>query len=647
MEKAEAWKHVVQWADMGFDVLFVRADGSKEPFGGSHGLNDATKDKTKLREILKQLPNDVLVAIVPGSAGYLVLDPDEGPKQRRRADGTTYTEIRNGLKKLAELEQTFETLPKTGSVRTPSGGKHIYFKKPEGTFFGSAGFAEHIDVRADKGYVLAPSMPGYTIDYPVEQSVQAPQWVTDRLEIAGDSFGRYAKLDKSKLDPADLEMLEYLEKKCGGHGAFQQGNGYIGICGPHVNHNCASIGSIGPGVVKIFDTRWIVNGKDLSTGKPFATAKPGVYNIEQLKEFVEGPRITVTAPRGELWTPTRVREQARVAPKWLIKGWIEEGQTVDLFADWGTGKTFLAIDWMLHLAAGKDWNGCRVKAPTSVVYVVGEGWQGWPKRVEAWEQQHERRVDGWVAHNAPINLFRMEDVAHLREQTDYLQPKLFIFDTWSACTAGADGNADKDVKIAVSNLNYLKENGATVLVLNHPGHAVKDRSKGSSVLHGAVDITIKLATENGDRNDPRLILSNDKNRDQAKAQDVALLRQDIWLEGIVDDDGEPTSTCVIVPREAITAEERSVQLSPNEQKLLQSLESISPVTGGVESGAFKARAMADHGWARDRPFYDALKRLVDNGLIIKSGPSSKPLYSLPDVYINMSEREAKSGRKAA
>lgn len=77
-------------------------------------------------------------------SGLLVIDVDVSP--------TT-----NGFESLAHLESQYGRLSDTLSVRTGSGGRHLYFQMPASDVRNSAGrLGRGIDVRANGGYVLAP-----------------------------------------------------------------------------------------------------------------------------------------------------------------------------------------------------------------------------------------------------------------------------------------------------------------------------------------------------------------------------------------------------------------------------------------------------------------------------------------------------------
>src|SRR5262249_43180861 len=67
--------------------------------------------------------------------------------------------------------------------------------------------------------------------------------------------GRWAQLDRDAIDHRDLGALEALEA-LGGHSAYQA-DGYVAIVRPGKTAGMsASIGHLGPGVVKIFSSSW-------------------------------------------------------------------------------------------------------------------------------------------------------------------------------------------------------------------------------------------------------------------------------------------------------------------------------------------------------------------------------------------------------
>jgi len=74
-------------------------------------------------------------------------------------------------------------------------------------------------------------------------------------------------------------------------------------------------------------------------------------------------------------------------PDWLLRGMLERDTFALVFGDPGTGKSFLAIDWACRVATGTPWRGHAVQGGT-VVYVAGEGQQGFGRRIRAWSEHN-------------------------------------------------------------------------------------------------------------------------------------------------------------------------------------------------------------------------------------------------------------------
>src|SRR5262249_44175189 len=113
----------------------------------SHGLHDATVDPAQIEKWWTATPF-ALIGVPTGEAiGHVVLDVD-------LKHGV------NGFRTLAALG--FETLPKTPTVITRSGGSHIYFLQPDFVLRNTTGahgrgIGPGLDWRGTGGYVVVPS----------------------------------------------------------------------------------------------------------------------------------------------------------------------------------------------------------------------------------------------------------------------------------------------------------------------------------------------------------------------------------------------------------------------------------------------------------------------------------------------------------
>jgi hypothetical protein len=129
----------------------------------------------------------------------------------------------DGLASLAELETQQGPLPITPTVATGGGGKHFYFRLPDGVKVGNrAGIAPGIDVRGDGGYVVAPPSlhaSGQYYEWLVSPDdtplAEAPEWLLVKLGVRGanatPSLSVAGKSDGVKLtmQPASVDLRNH------------------------------------------------------------------------------------------------------------------------------------------------------------------------------------------------------------------------------------------------------------------------------------------------------------------------------------------------------------------------------------------------------------------------------------------------------
>jgi hypothetical protein len=188
---------------------------------------------------------DACIGIDCGKSGLIVVDLDV----KDGIDGP------GNWKKLVDGHD----VPATFYVRTPSKGWHLWFRDPGGKYRLSAGkVAPAVDVRAGGGFVVAPGSAGYTWHAEAPLSLDDIPAMPDGIIPAsngGGTTGHWKKLDRDTLEPRDLAALEALEN-LGGHGAYLS-DGHVTVTRPgKIAGASASIGFIGPGIVKVFTPNW-------------------------------------------------------------------------------------------------------------------------------------------------------------------------------------------------------------------------------------------------------------------------------------------------------------------------------------------------------------------------------------------------------
>lgn len=262
---------------------------------------------------------------------------------------------------------------------------------------------------------------------------------------------------------------------------------------------------------------------------------------------------------------------------YLIKGYLPVAGFGLVYGASGTFKSFHALSWAVHVALGREWNGCRV-TKSRVLYVAGEGGVGVPRRIKALANRyHEgQAISGLyrLDHPVPFGDVRAMErlVATIKSHVDKSGEHfgLVIIDTLARCFGG-DENKTEDMNRFISACDRLKaETGATVLVVHHSGVGDEKRARGSSALRAAADFEYRV--ERVEEGKPGLILTATKAKDEKEAP-----AQLFWLEQsflFTDKDGEDVCSLVCgdlggAPPEKDSVASGSRPLTPNQQALYQ------------------------------------------------------------------------------
>lgn len=186
-------------------------------------------------------------------------------------------------------------------------------------------------------------------------------------------------------------------------------------------------------------------------------------------------------------------------PTWLVDAHIPYGGVVCMYGPPGEGKSFVAIDLALSVAAGLPWQGRRTQ-PGEVVYIAAEGGFGIPQRIRAWAQVHglsmHRLTIAWLLESVLVNDTSTDTMDRLIEriyEAD-LNPSLIIVDTLARCFVG-DENLQQDMGSFIAGVDRMRnEFHATVLIVHHT-NVKGERERGNTALRGAADTMIRIGRD--------------------------------------------------------------------------------------------------------------------------------------------------------
>lgn len=283
---------------------------------------------------------------------------------------------------------------------------------------------------------------------------------------------------------------------------------------------------------------------------------------------------------GQLRRKLRMRRYGRddgtQSALFVVEGLIPTGLTLFLGIP-STGKTFLAIDLGLHLAAGQPWFGHAVRQG-SVYYLAAEGIAGIARREMAFRLDRPTLTDvpfTWVLDS--LDLLDAEDldalIANIAADADGRPIAAVIIDTLSRTLGGGDENG-ADMARYVSSLTRIgKELGCAVVVVHHVaknGNAHLPR--GHSCLWGAADACLLV-----ERTDAERTVSVEKMKD---GPDGGIHGFELETVAWRDGDAKELTSCVVRPAECRRRIPQS-RLSLSERRALRHLEALLGSTAAV------------------------------------------------------------------
>ena len=290
-------------------------------------------------------------------------------------------------------------------------------------------------------------------------------------------------------------------------------------------------------------------------------------------------------------------------PAWLIDRLLVARGLNVLYGPSGGGKTFLALDWSLCIAAGRAWYG-RPATAGAVLFIAAEGAGGLHRRVAAWQQARQQHHVARIRFlpNA-VNLLEPTDVDRARRTIDTLSepPALVVIDTLARCMVGGDENAARDVGLFIDNVDTLRrDTGAGTLVVHHTGKTGDDE-RGSSALRGAADLMAALRPDGANY---RL--------ECTKAKDAEPF--DPWTLHL----DEAAESCVL------RLGSNHGALGDDERRILETLPAAFGSERPSSSKLLKASGVAE------RTYYRAVQSLQDRGYIEPEKVGRSVLYGLTD-----------------
>jgi hypothetical protein len=535
------------------------------------------------------------------TAGMEVLDPD----MKRKHEGI------DGLASLDELVDTYGLDTRTFTVATPTGGRHLYYRLPEGEQVRNSvdQIAPGIDVRGYRGFVVAPGSTINGVPYEIVNDtapIEAPRWLikaagrpTPKADNAGvfvvepDLPAAVERATKYLLDEAPISAhpsanntLFRVAARVKDFGISEQTTRELIFEHYFPNDRCEVVWPDDQ-AIKVISNAYR-HGKE-----PIGVASTEEFGEAEIIDRRTGQPAEQPKPKPRLHYVT-FEESSRLAlvegNKPLIKGLLDWGAFSVMYGASNVGKTFVALDLAFHVAAGLPWRG-RSTTKAAAVYVAAEAGRGIHRRVAALRQHYAAEIAALEARGESVTLSIVPCPIDLRDDkgdTEALiglikaaveamgaPAGLVVVDTLSRAIAGGDENSSVDMGAFVKHVDRLRvATGAHTKTVHHSGKDAAKGARGHSLLRAATDTEIEV----GDGK-----ISVTKQREMEGGQKIGFRLKEVLLG--TDPDGDLITSCVL--GEAAVDDDGLPALTEEEKKwdddIVRGLEKMSEERGEIIS----------------------------------------------------------------
>lgn len=262
-----------------------------------------------------------------------------------------------------------------------------------------------------------------------------------------------------------------------------------------------------------------------------------------------------------------------------VKNVLPRDGNAAVYGAWGSAKSFTVLHLAFALSDGLDFFGHKVE-PCDVLYISLEGSGGLTKRVKAYRKKYGESAGARIRFiTAPFALLSGDTdtlIATILEAG--IGGGVVIIDTLAAATPGMQENDAEGMGRAISAASLIREKvGGLVILVHHSGKDPSKGMRGNSNLPGALDAIIETSRDGNSRS-----WSLYKARDEKDG-----IKHDFSLEVVElgsDEDGEPITSCVVVPHDQQPGSRKPVKLSGGAKLAMQALQEILPEVGEVMPG---------------------------------------------------------------
>ena len=308
---------------------------------------------------------------------------------------------------------------------------------------------------------------------------------------------------------------------------------------------------------------------------------------------------------------------------WLVRGVIEQDSTGLMFGDPANFKSFITIDLACHVAAGKNWHGHDVEGGP-VIYVAGEGHNGFARRLAAWQVGNP----GHPIEDMPLyfsqkatGFYDQDEAVKVTAEIDRIvdteghAPSMIVIDTLARNFGAGDENSTSDMNMFVNHVDaFLRAKyGCVVLIVHHTGKSDKNHARGSSALKGAVDFEYRMDRPEDQQDDLVCEMVNTKMKDAPEPAPI-------WFQGdekVVGNFDEDVTSLVFKKINAPKEMSPNERLKGRQAALFEFTKSECEFDGFIENAVLKNKSISAGICADNKQYYATVGELVKKKILEK------------------------------
>ena len=266
----------------------------------------------------------------------------------------------------------------------------------------------------------------------------------------------------------------------------------------------------------------------------------------RLQERLAGQTPADTAIRFTL----QVFDQLTAAPttEYLVKGLLPRRGLAIVWGPPKCGKSFWVFTVTMHVAIGREYRGHRVQQG-EIIYLALEGQSGFGNRAEAFRLRFldlGETVPAFRLCGASLDLIKDHPklIADIKHQS--ANPAGVVIDTLNRSLVGSEGK-DEDMAAYLRAAEAIQSAFPCLVIIIHHCGVSGDRPRGHTSQTGAADVQIAVRKDGAGV----VIATVELAKDMAEGATFASRLEVVNLG--LDQDGDPITSCVIMPAEGVTA----------------------------------------------------------------------------------------------